>query len=195
MTVIGITGGFCTGKTTATGFFKNFGASIIDADKIVHEIYRKDQAVKTAIMKKFGSAVFTGKHISREKLAKVVFKEGARKNLDALCRIIHPKTIKQIKSAIKESKKTLIVVDAPLLIETGLHTFVDRVLVVTAPTVKRMAYCKKKGISRGQFCKRSTRQLQQKAKAEYADFIIMNNMSKMRLKEEVHRICQTLKRG
>ncbi|MFH1380971.1 MAG: dephospho-CoA kinase, partial [Candidatus Omnitrophota bacterium] len=124
----------------------------------------------------------------------IVFKDKTRRNLNMLCRIIHPKTIRCIKDAVKASKKKLVVVDAPLLIETGLHTFVDRIVVVAAARKRREKFCKMKGMNESQFCKRDALQLPTKEKFKYADFIIMNNMSKEKLKKEVCGICQTLKR-
>ena len=106
---IGVTGSFGTGKTTIAAMFKELGAKVIDADKIVHSLVDRNM---------------------RKKLAKVVFKR--KEYINKLCKIVHPFVIDKIRAVCKKYKNRVVVIDAPLLIETGLHKKMDFIVVVKA---------------------------------------------------------------
>ena len=190
--VIGVTGGFCTGKTTVALFLKNMGAYLIDADRITHCLYAKDKKLKSTISREFGKEVFIQGRLSRRKLGKATF--NSKKNLKKLCGIVHPNVIKEIKKEIKSSKKPFIVVDAPLLIEVGLHKFVDYVVVVKATLKKRIKRCSGKGFTKQDVLRRSALQIPLKKKIKHADFVIDNNRSKRYAREEVKKFWKKIRR-
>ena len=118
MKLVGVTGGVCSGKTTISALFGALGAKVINADAIVHKLYASDRSVQRAVVKRFGADVLTRGKIDRTKLKTVAFRE--KKNLRALSAIVHPKVIRHVEREIRRSKRRVIVVDAPLLIEAGL---------------------------------------------------------------------------
>ncbi|MBL7155533.1 MAG: dephospho-CoA kinase [Candidatus Omnitrophica bacterium] len=185
MKVIGVTGTFCTGKTTVTAFFKKLGAHTIDADRIVHGLYKK-RDTKRLIRKNFGSGVFKSGKIDRIKLGKIAFKN--KRNLKRLCRIIHPKVIKIIKSEVKKSKKRITVVDVPLLIEAGLAKSFDYIIVVKCAVKKQVRRSAGRGFRERDVCRRRRQQMPLRKKIEYADFVIDNNHSKKYTCGEVMKI-------
>ena len=193
MTLIGVTGGFSTGKTTVCRFFGELGASLIDADKIVHQLYRKDKKIKRSILKNFGEKVLTRGRIDRAKLGKIVFNK--KGSLIKLCNIVHPKVIKKIKEKARRSKRGTYVIDAPLLIEANLHKFVDCVVVVRVAPKVQVARCRKKGFSKKDLALRGSSQMSLQGKLKIADFVVDNNHSKQNTKKEVMKIWQKLKRG
>lgn len=187
MTVIGVTGGFCTGKTTVCAFFRDLGAHMIDADKIVHQLYKKDKKIKRAILKNFGKEVFALGKIDRTKLAKAIF--GSKGSLRKLCNIVHPKVIKKIKEEIKKRKKSsATVIDAPLLIEAYLHKAVDYVVVVKVARPRQIERCIQRGFTKRNFLVRSALQMPLREKIKYADFVINNNGSKKYTRNEVIKV-------
>jgi len=181
MIIIGITGSFGTGKSTVAKIFASLGVKIIDTDKIVHKILRHDDKVSKQIIKVFGQGILdNSKNISREKLGKVVFQN--KKLLQKLCDIIHPEVIKKIRSEIvvfrAKGKKTIIAIEAPLLIEAGLLGLVDRLVVVATSKpnqIKRIH--KKMKLSTSEIKRRIDAQLPLSKKIKLADYVIDNNKS------------------
>ena len=189
---IGITGGFCAGKSTVASFFKDLGARVIDADKLVHGLYKKDPGIKKAIRSNFGKKVFTQGVIDRKKLARAVFAN--KKALQKLCRIVHPKVIKKIKDESGRSKKTVTVIDAPLLIEAGLRKAVDAVVVVRAKRQTRIRRGASRGLTPREALRRQAAQMPLREKVKYADFVIENNKSRKNTRKDVVKIWQKITR-
>jgi dephospho-CoA kinase len=134
--LVGVTGGLSAGKTSVCRFFKKLGAHVIDADRIVHALYENDKEVKAAVLRNFGTGAFTRGRVNRKKLGQIAF--GSKKRLEKLCRLTHPKTIKRIKAEARNARKPVVIIDAPLLIESGLQRGMDAVVVVTASRAGRI---------------------------------------------------------
>ncbi|MFH1879067.1 MAG: dephospho-CoA kinase [Candidatus Omnitrophota bacterium] len=188
--LIGITGGLATGKTTVTDLFVEKGAVRVDADEIAHRVLRENEDVRNKIMDFFGGSIMTGNRIDRAKLGKLVFSDPAK--LARLSEITHPVIITEIKRIVNEKPGQLIVIDAPLLIESGLYSFVDIVIVVTCAYETQIERAKKRGIPEDQAVKIIKRQMPLEEKAEYADFIIENNREIDTIKKGVDRIWEKL---
>lgn len=192
MIVIGITGGFATGKTTVANFFSQLGAKIIDADKIAHNIIRRNSPAWREIVLNFGKAVLSkNKSIDRRKLASLVF--GDKKALRKLCRITHPSIIDKIKKELSEIEKVnpqrVVVIDAPLLIEAGLNKIVDCLVVVDAiPAKQRQRTIAKRKLSRGEVNRRIKSQLPLEKKKKIADYVINNNDTLLKTKKQTEKI-------
>lgn len=170
--VIGVTGGLATGKTTVSEMFVEKGAHRIDADAIGHKILKENLPVKNEIIDVFGPSILTDDEIDRRKLAEKVF--FSRENLDTLCRIMHPVIIKEIKNAVEKSSSNVIVIDAPLLIEVGLHEYVDIVVVVTADYNSQLERAAGRGITEKEARNIIEKQMPLSEKLKFADYIIDN---------------------
>jgi dephospho-CoA kinase len=170
--VIGVTGPICSGKTTLSGVLKEKGARIIDADAISHSLLKK-QDIKKKIVRAFGKEILSDRKINRTKLADMVFSD--KKKLDLLCGMLHPHIKKEIILKIKASNRKCIVVDAPLLIETGLNAFVDKVLVIDIKRSVLISRAKKRGIKEEELKKRIKNQLPMKEFLKHADIVLKNN--------------------
>lgn len=136
---VGLTGGIASGKSTVSRRLAELGAIVIDADAIARDLQKQGQRGLTAIREHFGESVIdpvTGE-LLRQELATIVFNDELQ--LEALNGIIHPmvreETARLIEQAVPGS---VIVYDMPLLVETGQHTDMDRVLVVEAPIEERV---------------------------------------------------------
>ncbi|MDP3790091.1 MAG: dephospho-CoA kinase [Candidatus Omnitrophota bacterium] len=198
--IIGITGSFATGKSTVAAMFGQFGVKVLDADKIAHRLMRQGTKPHKRIVKEFGHKVLARSGaIDRAKLASVVFCD--RKPLDKLCGIIHPAVISDIRKSIhstakKGSKIPAIVIDAPLLIEAGMHKMLDALIVVTAgPKIQIERAGKKTGMSVAEIKRRIKNQLPLRKKAKIADYIIDNEKSMTDVKKIVKKIWKEIKSG
>ncbi|MFA6350310.1 MAG: dephospho-CoA kinase [Candidatus Omnitrophota bacterium] len=175
--VLGITGSFGSGKSTVARFFARWGAIIIDADKICHSLILPGSGIYDRMIRAFGPEMLgRNRKISRRKLAQKVFCD--QEQLARLNRIIHPAAVKIIKQRIAAVKRGLVIVDAPLLIEAGLRSSVDKLIVVNIRKYSQLRrLLAKKNISKSQILKRISHQMPLKEKARLADFIIDNNGS------------------
>lgn len=192
---MGITGVFGSGKTTAAKVIKSWGARIIDADKIAHRLIRPGTSVYAKIIKAFGASfIAKDKRINRAKLAKIAFNN--KDNLNKLNRIMHAPIIRIIKRQISSYPEGLIIVDAPLLIETGLNKFVDKVIVVKINRQQQTRrIIKKAGLNKADILRRIGTQMPQAAKMRAADFIIDNNRAFRETKKQLGQIRRLLWRN
>jgi len=172
MSIIGVTGQICSGKTTASKVLEKKGALRIDVDKVGHDVLKK-AVVKQKLLKVFGENIFEKRKVDRSKLAEMVFSDKTK--MQSLCKIVHPIMKKEVIAKIKKSRRKNIVVDAALLIEMGLDKYMDKILVITVKKSVQTARAKKRKIKEVDLKKRMKFQLPLKAFLEVADVVIANN--------------------
>lgn len=179
--VVGLTGGLATGASTAAQMFADCGALVVDADDIVHKLEEPGTAVTRAIAERFGPEALDDEgRVNRAWLAPRVFEDPeALKDLGA---IVHPavkaesrRRIEALRSAHPES---LIVYNAPLLIEQGAYKRFQTVIVVYVDDATQLErLMARDGLSRPQALKRLATQMPPTAKQTYADVVIDNSGS------------------
>lgn len=134
MIVIGLTGGIGTGKSVVSGILEELGASVLDADKIGHETYRKGTEGHRAVVERFGAGVVDDDGgIRRSRLAEIVFSDPEA--LASLNAIVHPlmrRTLEGVLCDLRKSGAGISVVEAAILLEAGWDDLVDEVWVVDA---------------------------------------------------------------
>ncbi len=175
--VIGLTGGFCCGKTTVARMLKTLGAVVVDADRIAHYVMRR-KAVKAEILDAFGTGILEHGEVSRARLAEIVF-DGTKEKLGMLNSIVHPPVIAQIKKILRrESRREesvhLLVVDAPLLIEAGVSSLFFKLVVVRAGEEVQMRRAAANGLSEAEVRSIITAQMPLEEKVKLADYVIEN---------------------
>lgn len=137
MLVIGILGGIGSGKSTVSTMFEKLGAFRVDADELAHAVLRESDVI-SEIKDAWGEEVFTGDAVDRKKLAEAVF--SSQKEVNRLNAIIHPKVISGIEeeiSRIRRENVKSVVLDAPLLAESGLNSMCDVLVFVDTPLETR----------------------------------------------------------
>lgn len=186
--VIGLTGGFGTGKSLVAAAFRRRGAIVLDADRIAHEALRRGSPVYRKVVGAFGPGVVSGPAISRRRLGAVVFCD--KEALERLTGIIHPYVIERIRAAIgKAGRYDAVVIDAPLLIEAGLDRICDILVVVTCRRAQQIARCMKKfGLSRAEVLRRMNNQIPVGKKVPMADFVIDNSGTKPETNRQAERV-------
>jgi len=190
--VVGITGGIGCGKTTVSGMFGSLGAKVIDADAVGHSLLRPKTKTYKRILRVFGRQILGTKGtIDRPKLAKIVF--GDKKLLVKLNRILHPEIISRIRGKIKSVSKGLIVLDAPLLIETKEENLADRIIVVKAGQANQIKrFRDKTGLTVREIRQRIRTQMPLSHKVRRADFIIDNDSGLKETRKQVSEIRRQL---
>ena len=134
MRIIGLTGGIGTGKSTVARFLAELGATVIDVDEVGHQALSPSGAAFQDIVAAFGKQILSPDgEIDRSELGKIVFKDAdARKKLNG---IIHPAMYEIVKNQIAEYRQqgvSVVVLDAPLLLDAGWGSLVDDVWVTVA---------------------------------------------------------------
>ena len=194
--IIGLTGGISSGKDTVASFLRECGVTIIDADEISREIVKPGMPAWAELVEEFGSEILSPDNtIDRSKLGKIVFNEPSQ--LQRLNGITHPKIIaeekKRIQSILKINPKTIIVVNAALLIESGNYKNMDKVIVVYVDEKVQIERAMKRDhLSLSEVQKRIDAQIPLNKKSKYADFLIDNNGTVKNTKEQVEKVFKTL---
>jgi len=190
--VLGITGGFGSGKSTVARIFASFGAKLIDADKIAHRVINPGSKVYKKIAATFGRGILKqNREVDRKKLARVVFNN--KNLLKRLNNIVHPEVIRIIKNEIKVSRAKVAVLDAPLLLEAGLEKIVDKLIVVKITKDGQFKRIQNKTfLSKTDILKRIALQIPLRVKARLADFVIDNSGTIEKTKKQVERIRRSL---
>ncbi len=198
MLIIGITGNIGTGKTTVAKIFKKLGAVVIDADEIAHALIEPSKPAWKKIKSFFGDSILNDDDtINRRALSKIVFADRCR--LKRLCDIVHPLVYRDINSKLIEIKKAkpnaVVVLDAPLLIESGCRSKIDKLIVVSCRRdVQIKRTCKRFGIKRSQVLERLKAQMPLKDKIKLADFVIDNSGSPSRTERQAISVWKRLAR-
>lgn len=177
--VAGLTGGIACGKSLVSAELKRLGAHIVDADLISRALMEKGTPVYDGVVREFGRSILRPDgSIDRKALGAIVFSD--RKKLLRLNALTHPAIIKAASEEVERIRKsrpgTVIVVDAALLIEAGMHRAVDRVIVVYADEERQIARMRKRdGLDEPEARRRLKCQMPIKEKIKYADYLIENN--------------------
>ena len=190
--LIGLTGTFGSGKSSVLKLFQKEGAVTISADQIVHSLLRR-RTVKEAVKNIFGPTVLKQGQVNRPALAKIVFtdKEKRRK----LEKLLHPMVKEKILTDARKfsRQKKPVVVEVPLLFESGFLKPFDYIVCVSAkPEVIRFRM-QKKGITATDVENRSSSQWQISEKEKRSDAIIENSESRAKTEKQVRVLMHKLR--
>jgi dephospho-CoA kinase len=164
------------GKSRTAQFFAEEGVAVHDADAVVHALYEGDAV--PAIAKAFPGAVSNGK-VDRAKLATMVVGDDAA--LAQLEAIVHPLVAarrEEFLAVARANKATVVLLDVPLLFETGGERYCDAVVVVSAPAdMQRRRAFERPGMTEEKFTALLAKQLPDAEKRKRADFIVDSSQS------------------
>jgi dephospho-CoA kinase len=127
-----LTGNIATGKSTVGAMLAEFGATVIDADKVVHEALRRGSQVYDQVITAFGSAIIgSDGEIRRDRLGHIVFNDPAE--LRRLEDILHPAAGAEVNRRVAQAETPVVVIEAIKLIEAGWHHTCQALWVTTCP--------------------------------------------------------------
>ena len=196
MLVVGLTGGIASGKSVVSKILGDLGALVIDADGVSREIMVPHTECWEHLVSSFGKEIVREDlTIDREKLADLVFNNPTKRA--KLNSVVHPVIMKRIEERLEtikeEEPETIVVIDAALLIETGMYKRYDKLVVVYAgeeTQLKRLMA--RDGMSRDEAQRRIDSQLPLREKIKLADFVIENKGSLKKTKGEVEKVFKIL---
>lgn len=177
--IIGLTGGIASGKSTVSALLVNKGARLVDADVIAREVMLPGHEVLAAAAKQFGKEIlFPDGTLNRAKLGEIVFQDPVA--LQTLNNLTHPAIRQEIKNRMysmeQEEPKRLIIVDIPLLFESGLETLFHEIVVVYVPReVQITRLMERNRLSLEEAEARLNAQMDIEQKRNKADYIIDNS--------------------
>jgi dephospho-CoA kinase len=192
--LVGLTGGIGSGKSTVARLLERRGAVVFDADVLAREAVEPGTPGHTAVIERFGANVLApGGELDREALASIVFADpAARRDLEA---IVHPEVRRRFAEGTEEYQDTerVVVFSAPLLVETGMHSAFDLLVVVSASTATQIdRLMRDRGMSEETVRSRIAAQATPEARAEVADVLLDNEGSLEELHQQVERLWSEL---
>jgi dephospho-CoA kinase len=175
MRKIGLTGGIATGKSHVLERLQQQGIPCLDSDKLVHGATGPGTEATAAIAARFGPEVIgTDGGVDRGRLGPIVFADpAARRDLEA---IVHPAVYRAIAAGIRAFELVgtyaFVVVDVPLLFETGHASDFDRVIVTACAPELQLQRLIKRGLTEQAARQRLEAQMPTEEKVARADFVV-----------------------
>ena len=192
--LIGLTGQSGAGKSTVAEVFAKLGAYVINADKIVAELYNAGSPCLKAVAAEFGQDILKPDGtLDRRKLAQRAF--ASRERTDALNRLVHPFVTARLFELLRGAEG-IVVFDAPQLFEADADVICDAVVAVTADKDIRVnRIIKRDSLSEEQAMLRVNAQYGEEYFRARADYIIENNYDEESLRSQAEKVYNKLNKG
>jgi dephospho-CoA kinase len=192
--ILGLTGGFGCGKSTAAKLFAAKGFRHVDSDLVIREQVLTLDSVHAEIRRRHGDGVFLASgQIDRPALGKIVFADDSERLwLEGLT---HPVYFRLIREMFRDTPRADWVVEVPLLFEKSLENWFDFTLCVACDPLSQIARLEQRGLDRALAEQRISKQLPLARKIELSDFVLWNDGSTGFLESQVDRIVDSLNRA
>ncbi len=194
MRIIGLTGGMGMGKSTAASALARAGLPVFDADRAVHRLQARGGGAVKALAALLPAAVRDGV-IDRARLRQAVIGDPAM--MRRLEQIMHPLVRAEQRRFLARARAAghaWVVLDIPLLMETGADRGCDHVVVVSAPrALQRFRIARRRGMSPAQADSLIARQMPDAAKRRRADTVIRTGLSRFHAQRQIRRMLAALR--
>ncbi len=195
MVILGLTGSIGMGKSHAAQVFRRLGVPVHEADAAVHRLTAKGGEAVPAVARRFPQAVKAGA-VDRQALGAIVFKDA--KALADLEAILHPLVRRQTRrflASMARRRVPLVVLDIPLLFETGGEASCDAVVVVSAPArIQAARVLARPGMTREKLRAIRAQQMSDREKRRRADFVVSTGAGKRETLRRLAAIVRLLQR-
>ena len=191
---VGLTGSIGMGKSETAKLFARLGVAVFDADAAVHALYAAGGGGAAAIAERFPEAVTKG-GVDRARLAQIVAEgPSALRTLEALVHPLVRQAEERFLEAARARNEDLVILDIPLLFETGRSKTMDAVVVVSAPeAVQRARVLKRPGMTPEKLAAILARQVPDAEKRAQADFVIETDKGLDHALSQVKRVAAELR--
>lgn len=186
---VGITGGIGSGKTTVTDIFAQLGVEVVDADLVAREVVEPGTPALAQIAQRFGADILLDDgSLDRAELRRQIFKNPPDKLwLEAL---LHPEILRVCRERLEQAHSAYAILSSPLLIESGEHQLVDRVLVVDLPEDLQLSRtASRDSAAHDQIQQIIDSQIGRQERLSYADDMLDNSLDELQLRlatEKLH---------
>lgn len=188
-----LTGSIGAGKSTVAESLRARGWTVLESDRLARELVRPGEPAHAEVREAFGDEVFgPDGELDRSLLADLIFgDEQKRRRLEG---ILHPRIrARWLEEAQKaEARGESVVVDVPLLYETGAEKHFQRVVVVACSAQEQRSRLSKRGLSDAEIRGRVGAQLPQQEKIDRADYVIWSEFLKKDMEEQLEKILSDL---
>lgn len=196
MIVLGLTGSIGMGKSTAAKMLRLLGVKLFDADAVVHQLLGPGGKAVEAVEKLFPGVRDATGAIDRRLVGQRVFGDpAALRRLEA---ILHPMVRRAETRFVRQARARrdrLVVLDIPLLYETGAPERCDYVLVVSAPArVQRERVMRRPGMTESRFANILRAQMPDREKRRRADFVVSSGLGRALTFRRLRRVITKLRR-
>jgi len=193
---VGLTGGIASGKSTVATMLGELGCIVVDADRIVSDLYRPGKAGHDALTGEYGGEILLEDgSIDRVRLAEIAF--ASPESAARLNSLIHPLVIAAQEELIEIERRRggdrIFVVEATLLLESGGRARFDRIVVVDLDPELQVERAIARGMDPKDACRRMERQMPRDERLAQADYVIDNSGSLERLEQSVREVFARLK--
>ncbi len=191
MKVIGLCGGSGAGKGLVCSFFNDLGIKSIDTDKVYHDLISTDSECTRELVLRFGKQISNDAGINRLKLRDVVF--ASKENLAILNKITHRHILAKVRDLLNEIKASGaargVIIDAPLLFESGFDKECDLTICVIADKYARIErIVRRDGISAEAAFARIDTQISDDELIKKCTYVIYNDSTEDHLREKVREL-------
>ncbi len=191
MKVIGLTGGIGSGKSTVSRLFAEHGAKIIDTDELAREVVKPGQAGNLALQQAIGPEYF-GKdgQLDRQRLREAIFTTPSLKK--TVEEILHPaihNALGERLAQLREAGEPYVVVEIPLLLESGFDDLVDEILVVDCPEELQLSRAMQRdGATEQDIRNIMANQVGRETRQKAADHLVNNNLPLEKTRQQVDKL-------
>ena len=196
MLKVGLTGGIGSGKSTASNYFNELGAFVLDADTEAKNMISANDVVQHELISEFGTDIINaaGK-IDKKKLARIAFQDVDHQR--RLNSVVHPYIYDLIDNSyekvLSDGKHSVFIIDAAMIYESGYDNHLDYIIVITAQLKNRMERALARNtLTREEILKRIEFQWTEEEKVGMADFVIHNDSSEKKLNANIKSLMKKL---
>ena len=201
---VGLTGGIAAGKSVVGAMFASLGAHVIQADQLAHDLMQPGKPVYKQIVRHFGMEILDpDRTINRGRLAELAFGvPGKRSHIAELNAIVHPVVIAEQEAWMDkigmDHPDAIAVVEAALLLEAGMKSHFDRLIVVTCKPEQRIQRWMERvhvdePTARAEVARRVAAQFPDDEKVKAADYVIDNSATLEETRRQVQDVFAKLK--
>lgn len=199
MITIGLVGGVASGKSVVACEFQKLGASVLNGDRIGHEVLTTPQ-VSERLVKRWGKRILDDAGIlDRAKIAKIVFRDNSAKaNEDLLFleSVTHPEIGRTLATRLEKMRQLdrfpMAVIDAAVMLKAGWDSMCDQIIFVDAPVELRRKRAQLRGLAAEQFDAREASQISIEEKKKRADVVIDNSGPPQNTYRQVEKVWHSL---
>lgn len=190
MTIVGLTGGIGSGKTTVAKMFGALGIPIYIADVEAKKLMNRSKVIKRKLIVLFGENAYVEGKLNRPYIANIIFND--KSYLEKMNAIVHPKVARHFKRWAAKQNAPYVIKEVAILFENGGNTQCDFVVTVTAPKTLRIErLLKRDDTSKEKIRAIMKNQWPDSEKMKLSDFVIVNKTLD-EAKRQVHKVHQAI---